>query len=105
MQGLIRSMGKQNVARMVENQEYPERMVFNVSLDESGMLSDGAEAKIEVHGVQRNDGTNHFFKIELPTSQGRKPNQTLQLQMTGTISYFPTKCFASNTILCTKQTF
>ena len=105
VRGLIRSMGKQNVAKMVENQEYPARMVFTVSLDESGMLSDGAEAKIEVHGVQRNDRTNNFFKIDLPTSQGKKPNQTLQLQMTGIISYFPTKSFASNMILCTKQTF
>ena len=93
-------MGEQSVAKLVENQEYPERMMFTVSLDEGGLLSDGAEAKIKVHGVQTNDGTDHFFKIDLPTLQGTKPNQTLQLQMTGMIRYmsFPTKCFASNMI-------
>ena len=82
--GLIRSMGKQKLAKMVEIQEYPRRVKFNVSIEEGSMLSNGTEAKIKVHGVRRNDKTEHFFNIDLPTLESTKPNQHLQLQMTGT---------------------
>ena len=101
VEGLVRSMGEQKLADMVEIQAYPMRMKFMVSPDESGMLLDRAEAKIMVHGVQRTDGLKHSFNIDLPTSHRMIPNQCHQCQITGMIGYFLTKCFVSNRVYTT----